>query len=234
MRLDQPVIVSYASSGAPVTTHRPANTFADFVVSGSSHAAFTAAMAVVENPDCAHNPLFLYGRTGSGKSHLLHAIASAMRARQRDVQHESAETFVARLIDAIRADELGVCRRSLSTVDALLLDDLPDVLDKPRTREGIFSTLEELLTQGVQVVVASENPPAEVIEQGSRPLFARALIAEISYPDEPARFEIARRVAELRSVPMNDDALRLLANRLTGNPREIQSSIARIAAESLQ
>jgi chromosomal replication initiator protein len=217
-----------------VTTPHPANTIADFVVSDSSHAALTAAMDVVENQDRAHNPLFLCGRTGSGKSHLLHAIAQAMLVRQAKVLHESAETFVARLIDAIRADGVVAFRRSLATVDALLLDDLPDALTKPHIREEILRTLAELSTHGVQVVAASELPPVEITEQGSHTLFARALIAEIGYPDGAARFEIARRVAESRGVALDDDTLRALANRATGNPREIQSSIARIAAESLQ
>jgi chromosomal replication initiator protein len=216
-------------------THQNANTFADFVVSKSSHVAFSAAMDVAENPDCSHNPLFLYGPTGSGKSHLLHAIAHAMRTRQRNVLHVAAETFVARFIDAIRSDEVGAFRHSIAAVDALLLDDLPHALDKQHTREGIFRELEELLTHGVQVVIASEMPPAEIkiMEQRSRPLFERALVAEIGYPDGPARVEIARRAAKMRGVVLSDDALRFLANRLTGNPREIQSSIVRIAAESV-
>jgi chromosomal replication initiator protein len=216
-------------------THQHANTFADFVVSESSLVAFTAAMEVAESPDCAHNPLFLYGPTGYGKSHLLHAIAHAMRARQRNVLHVAAETFIAQFIAAIRSDEVGAFRRSIAAVDALLLDDLPHALDKQRTREGLFRELEELLTHGVQVVTASEMPPAaiEIIEQRSRPLFERALVVEIGYPDEPARVEIARRAAEMRGVVLSDDALRFVANRLAGNPREIQSSIARIAAESV-
>lgn len=215
-------------------THQLANTFAGFVVSESSHVAFTAAMEVVENPDCAHNPLFLYGRTGAGKSHLLHAIAHAMRARQRNVLHVAAETFVVRLIEGIRSDEVRAFRGSVAAVDVLLLDDLPHTLDKQHTREGIFRELEELLTHGVQIVAASEMPPTDtkIIEQRSRPLFERALVAEIGYPDGPARVEIARRAAEVRGVALSDDALRVLANRLTGNPRQIQSAIARIAAES--
>lgn len=151
-----------------MTTHHPANTFADFVVSESSHVAFTAAMDVAESPACAYNPLFLYGRTGCGKSHLLHAIAHAMRARQRNVLHVAAEAFVVRLIAAIRSDEVSAFRHSIAAVDALLLDDLSDAFDKPHTREGIFRTLEELSTHGVQVVAASEMRPAEIIEQSSR------------------------------------------------------------------
>jgi len=96
-----------------------------------------------------------------------------------------------------------------------------------------FAELEELLTHGVQIVIASEMPPAEIeiIERRSRPLFERAFIAEIGYPDGAARVEIARRAAEMRGVALSDDALCVLAKRLTGNPRQIQSSIARIAAE---
>jgi chromosomal replication initiator protein len=182
--------------GHLVTTHQPADQFADFVLTANSRVAYTAAVDVAENP--------------------------------------GAETFVTRLIDAIRLDEVGAFHRSMAAGDALLLDDLPDTFDKQHTREGIFGTLEELLTHGVQVVTASEMPPAEIkiIERRSRPLFERALIAEIGYPDGPARFEIARRSAVMRGVALSDDALRFLANGLTGNPREIQSSIARIAAES--
>lgn len=213
-----------------------AYTFDTFIVSESSHEAFAAAVAVAEKPGSAHNPLFLYGRTGSGKSHLLHAIAHANRSHRRhaNVLYLAAEAFIARLLHAIRVDEVGAFRRSITTVDVLLLDDLPRTLDRGHTQEGIFLILEESLMNGVQVVVASEMPPTDmrIVEQRSRPLFERALIVEVGYPDQVARFEIARRAAEMRGVALSDDALRYLAERLTGSPREIQSVIARIAAES--
>lgn len=228
-----------------MTTHPPAlssgganaaYTFDAFVVSDRSRAAFAAAVAVAENPGHAHNPLFLCGRTGSGKSHLLHAIAHKIRAHRpgANILHLAAETFIARVIDAIRSDEMRALRESIASVDALLLDDLQLRSDREHTLREIFLRFEELLTYGVQVVSASPAPPFEMrlIEQRSRPLFERALVAEVGYPDGVARVEIARRAAEMRGIALCDEVLGYLGARLSGSPRKLQSVIARIAAES--
>lgn len=222
---------AFSSEGAAA-----AYTFDAFVVSDSSRIAFDAAVAVAENPGRAHNPLFLYGRTGSGKSHLLHAIAHKMRAHRprANILHLAAETFIARVIDAIRSDEMRAFRESIASVDALFLDDLQLGSDREHTLREIFLRFEELVTHGVQVVAASAAPPVEMrfIEQRSRPLFERALIVEVGYPDRDARVEIARRVARMRGIALSDEVLGYLAARLNGSARKLESVIARIAAES--
>lgn len=213
-----------------------AYTFDAFVVSDRSRVAFDAAVAVAENPGHAHNPLFLYGGTGSGKSHLLHAIAHEMRAHRprANILYLAAETFIARVIDAIRSDEMCAFRESIASVEALFLDDLQLGSDREHTLREIFLRFEDLLTHGAQVVAASAAPPFEMrlIEQRSRPLFEQALVAEVGYPDGVARVEIARRAAEMRGIVLPADVFQYLAGRLNGSPRKLESVIARIAVES--
>ncbi len=145
--------------------------------------------------------------------------------------HLAAEAFITRLVGAIRTDEVRAFRRSIATLEVLLLDDLPCAPGRESTLEEIFRGLEESSANGVQVVVTCEVPPSTLVAR-SRPFLERALVVEVGYPDPLARVEIARRTAEMRHVALSDDVLRYVAENLTGSPREIQSVIARIAAES--
>lgn len=207
-----------------------AYTFDTFVVSGSSRMAFDAAVAVAEAPGRTHNPLLVHGRTGSGKSHLLHAIAHVMRLRHPPAKIVClpADAFVARIIGAIRADTTSAFRQSLLSLDALLLDDLTFPAGKERTEEEVLRRLDEASTAGVQIVVTTDAPST-----ASRPPFQRGTIVEVCYPDQPARVEIARRAAAARGLLLRDDALRSLASEFTESPRHLQSAIARIAAETV-
>ncbi|HEX2120708.1 MAG TPA: DnaA/Hda family protein [Thermoanaerobaculia bacterium] len=208
-------------------------TFDSFVAGETSRLAFSHAVAVAKQPGGAHNPLFLYGPTGCGKSHLLHAIAHARRAAALgdNMLLLSADTFAAQLIGAIRADRMPAFRQSIAAVDMLLLDDAPLGQDRPHTLEEIFFNVNQVVSGGAQVVVTFGMRPSD-LGQHSRASLERATIAEIGYPDETTRLELVRREAERRGMMVPVDARHYLARRLTGSPRRIQSVMARIAAES--
>jgi len=162
----------------------PASTpysFGTFIADSGSHEALAASRAVAENPRFEHNPVLLYGPTGSGKTHLLHAIADVMR-RNRKVLHVTSEVFVRRLIDSIKSDELATFRRSLRDVDALLLDDL-EVVQTPRrrTRAEVIRLLAEVADSGVQLVVASRlrREFAARVEKRLRQRFPKALVVAV-------------------------------------------------------
>jgi chromosomal replication initiator protein len=198
-----------------------AYTFDSFVVSESSRLALAAVVAVAEQDEGAGDPLLIYGPIGSGKSHLLHAIAQRLRSRRPDTRilHLSAHAFASRFIDAIRLDELPLFRQSLAALNALLIDDL---YVRPHTLKEIVRTAEELSRQGVRVVAASDVAPPQW--PGST--------AKLGWPDEAARLEIARRIAAAHVIQIDEAALRPLARRTPGSPRKLQSAIARLAAES--
>lgn len=166
-------------------------TFDTFIVTETSRVPFAAALAVAENPAGAHNPLFLHGPTGSGKSHLLQAIEHTMRSRRPNAKivRLSADVLIARLVDAIRFDDMTAFRQSLA-VDALLIDDLPLDDDKPHTREEIFRSLEHALTQRAQIVVASSHS----VRTSSRVLFERARIVGMGSPDQAVKIQIAQSI----------------------------------------
>jgi chromosomal replication initiator protein len=139
----------------------PSYAFDAFAVNDASRAAFNAAAAVAENPGSAHNPLALFGPTRSGKTHLLHAIEQALRARRPDtrVLRAPAQQVIDQIIEAIRHDEMQRFRTSIATLDALLLDDVWIGADKPRTLEELLRHFESVLMNNGQIVVTSHVAP---------------------------------------------------------------------------
>ncbi|HEX6642061.1 MAG TPA: DnaA/Hda family protein [Thermoanaerobaculia bacterium] len=196
------------------------STFETFIVSTSSEAAFSAAVAVAQNPGTVHNPLLLYGQTGAGKTHLLYAIAHALHT-----QPIPTRTLIANLQDAIRSHTVHALEESLATNEALILDDFPFAPDHQHTREALFAMLQKLSRKRVQIVIACKELPSDVPEH--------AVVVEVGYPTGDARLEILRRQAAMRGLALSDDVLQSLADRCSGNPRELQAMITRIAAESL-
>ncbi|HYI10372.1 MAG TPA: DnaA/Hda family protein [Thermoanaerobaculia bacterium] len=164
----------------PSAAEHPSYTFDTFVVTEGSREAFSLAVAVAENPGMTHNPLILHGRTGGGKTHLLHSIAHAIRSRRpgANILRISAETFAAQLVAAIRTKGWPAFERELEAVDVLLLDHLRLAPDRKSTQEEIFRTMEGLLSRGAQVVAVLEVLPTDrlIVE---RPLFRSAVFAEV-------------------------------------------------------
>jgi len=136
----------------------PRYTFDSFVVNDASREAFDAAMAVAHNPPAAHNPLVLFGPTGSGKTHLLYAIEEGLRIAEMKVMRSPAADFVARMIDAIRRDEMSAFRQSLDAIDAMLLDDVW-LGDKELTMRELLMSLDGPLMRGAQIVLTTHVLP---------------------------------------------------------------------------
>ena len=195
------------------------HTFETFVVSKRSRAAWKAALAVVDDPAHAPNPLFLVGPVGSGKSHLLIAIEEALRARRPEakVVRTATATLIDRIIHAIRVDTPFA-----EDADVLLLDDLGlAVAGKENTEKEIHRQIDKAVLRGAQVVVASDKAPL------------RGAVVQIGYPDQNARIEIVRSLAESRGLALPPERLRALAGRSLVSPRVLQNAIARLAADAL-
>ena len=196
-------------------------TFESFVVSAGSADAFSAAVAVAQGRADAPARLFLVGPTGAGKSHLLGAIEREMLRRrpEANVLRDTSHAISRRLTSALRNDSAWAIERSFAALDALLIDDFRE---PPATTEWFMGRIEKL--SGVAVVVATDVLPPQ--------LPAGAVVVRLGYPDERARVEIARREAARRRLMISEATLRQMAFRCSGNPRELQSAIARLAAEA--
>ena len=196
-------------------------TFRTFVGDRRTHDALAAAIAVAETR--GHNPLILVGGIGSGKTHLLHEIANALQEQRRRVRHLDAWTFVRQCIDEFRFDMYG------TAFDALLLDDLHVLADKPNSQIEVVRQIEKLVARGGQAIVTSDAR-TEFVESLVRHV-PSSFVAEIPYPDRAAREEIVRRTAAARGVAIPERKATEIAETASV-PREIHSRIARFQAES--
>ena len=210
----------------------PAYTFATFVVGASNEFAFTASRAVAERPGEAYNPLFIYGGVGLGKTHLLQAIAHALKDRGRRVVYLSAEAFFNAFIQALRTYEMDAFRRRFREVDALLVDDVHFLIGKERLQEEFFHTFNTLYAYNRQIVFTADRPPAALaaLEERLRSRFEWGLIADIQPPDYETRLAIVRFKAESRGMRIPDDVLEYVARHIEGNIRTLEGALNRLWA----
>jgi chromosomal replication initiator protein len=210
-----------------------AYSFETFVAGDSNRSVAQLCIEACRNPGEAHNPLLLYGRTGSGKTHLLHAIAHELRHANAKsmVLRMSADTLVRSLIRAIRDDTLAAFRQELLAVDALLLDDIHSLSETPRTLTEVCHHLTDLVSARRQVVVTSITPAEFESLAGRVSQDVQPVLAEIRYPDSTGRLLIARRAAAALGVTLSDRTLRAVAEAVIGSAPEVRGVIARVAAE---
>ena len=212
----------------------PRYTFDTFVVGSSNQFAQAACQAVAELPSKAHNPLFIYGGVGLGKTHLLHAVGhqSAKLFPGMTVVYLSSERFTNELINAIRYDRTGEFRARYRTIDLLLIDDIQFISGKERTQEEFFHTFNDLYESRKQIIVSSDSSPKEIpeIEERLRSRFEWGLIADIQPPDFETRVAILKKKAALERVRLADDVGYLIASRVKSNIRELEGSLTRMIA----
>lgn len=220
-----------------IGTAGPGYRFDNFVVSEGSKDAFLTARSVGDVTTGAHNPLFLVGPVGSGKSHLLGAIVNAISSRrpQSKILCTSGSALTDSLVSSIRTGRTAELSSFFAEFDYLILDDLEARPDQPRTLEALLHTIAAAVERKVQVVVAStasEARLARFLEQQIRARFPQVQISRLRHPNRNARVEIARRISSLRGLRLSSAALRRIARQSSGDPRELHGIINRIAAES--
>lgn len=212
----------------------PRNTFQNFVIGSGNQLAHAASIAVANAPGRAYNPLFVYGETGLGKTHLMHAVAHQMLINNPDarIAYVSTEKFTNEFIHAIRENKLAKFRKYYRTVDALLVDDIHFLSGKESTQEEFFHTFNDLFESGRQIFLASDRPANEIERLENRLIsrFQWGLVTDIQAPDFETRVAILRKKAATAKLSMSDEIMEFLAERVSRNVRRMEGALTRIAS----
>ncbi len=222
------------AGGAPQrgTPLNPRYTFAAFVPGPSNQFARAAAQSVAENPGRAYNPLFLYGGSGLGKTHLLHAIGNEILSKspRAHVRYVPTENFVNELINSIRLQRMAQFRDAYRSIHVLLLDDIHILAGKERTQEEFFHTFNALHEAGHQIVLTSDTSPATIqgLEERLRTRFVWGLVADIQPPDLETKCAIIREKAHSEGFDLPDDVVLFVARRVRENVRELEGYLNRV------
>lgn len=207
-------------------------TFSSFVSGPSNQFARAAAQSVADNPGRAYNPLFVYGGSGLGKTHLLHAIGNAVLATHPGsrVLYLPTEHFVNDLINSIRLQRMSQFRATYRSVQVLLLDDVHMIAGKERTQEEFFHTFNTLHEAGQQIVLTSDTAPTNIqgLEERLRSRFVWGLVADIQPPDLETKCAILREKAHAEGLDLPDEVVLFIARRVRENVRELEGLLNRI------
>ena len=210
----------------------PGFTFERFVIGSSNQFAAAAAEAVADRPGQAYNPLYLYGGSGLGKTHLLHSIANRLSDSKLKVVYLTTEQFVNDLINCIRRKQMDAFRQTFRGVDLLLLDDIQFIAGKERTQEEFFHTFNTLQSTGRQVVFTSDARPSDIpgLEERLRSRFLQGLLADIQPPDLETRCAILREKARAVGRELPEDVVLFISRRVQSNVRELEGCLNRTIA----
>ncbi len=216
------------------TRLNPKYTFDTFVAGASNRFAHAAASAVAEAPAKAYNPLFIYGNSGLGKTHLLHAIGHYVRQMYPTfrVRYVNSEEFTNEFINSIRYDRAGAFQSVYRDVDVLLIDDIQFLAGKVQTQEEFFHTFNALHNNSKQVVITSDLPPKQLtdFEGRLRSRFEWGLITDVQAPDLETRIAILRKKTIQEGMSAPDEVLEFIATRITSNIRELEGALIRVTA----
>ncbi len=211
-------------------------TFENFIVGSSNKFAHAACLAVADRPAQAYNPLFIYGPSGLGKTHLLYAITNELKKKIGNVRviYIKGEDFTNQMIDSLSRQAMNEFRDKYRSCDVLLIDDIQFIAGKTSTQEEFFHTFNALHEAGKQIIMTSDRPPREIktLEDRLKTRFEWGLIADIQPPDMELRTAIIKKKADQVSVSIPDDVLTFLAENLRSNIRQIEGAIKKLGAKS--
>ena len=210
-------------------------TFEHFIVGSSNKFAHAAAISVANHPAENYNPLFIYGQSGLGKTHLLHAIGNVIRGTHPDFRiiYVKGEDFTNELVTAIQEGDVAAFRNKYRMTDLLLIDDIQFIAGKERTQEEFFHTFNALYEAGRQIVLTSDRPPKEMntLEDRMKTRFEWGLLADIQPPDFETRVAIINAKAEKLGFALPKDVICCIAENLQSNVRQLEGTVKKIKAK---
>ena len=209
-------------------------TFDNFVVGSSNKFAHAAAQAVANNPARFYNPLFIYGGSGLGKTHLLYAICNRIKQMnpQSRILYTKGETLTNELVEAIKNGTTAQFRAKYREADVLLVDDIQFIAGRMSTQEEFFHTFEALHQANKQIVLTSDRPPKEIttLEERLRGRFEMGLLADVQPPDIDTRIAIVKSKSQQLGIPMTDEVAQYIAEQLKNNVRQLDGAVTRMRA----
>lgn len=214
----------------------PKHNFGNFVEGKSNQLARAAARQVANNPGGAYNPLFLYGGTGLGKTHLLHAVGNGIMVRKANAKiiYMHSERFVQDMVKALQNNAIEEFKRYYRSVDALLIDDIQFFANKERSQEEFFHTFNALLEGNQQIILTSDRYPKEIngVEDRLKSRFGWGLTVAIEPPELETRVAILMKKADENDVPLPGEVAFFIAKRLRSNVRELEGALNRVIANA--
>jgi chromosomal replication initiator protein len=209
-------------------------TFETFVVGSHNKLAYAAAQAVTQKLGRLYNPLFIYGPSGLGKTHLLHAIGNHIRTHHKSVQllYQTADRFVNEFINAIRFDKVHQFKLKYHGIDVLLIDDVQFISNKDQTQEAFFHIFNALHESGKQIVFSSDCYPADIsgLAERLRSRLEWGLVADIQLPSLETKIAILKQKSEAQNLILSDEVAEFIAARVTSNIRELEGAYIRVVA----
>lgn len=214
----------------------PKYSFNNFVIGSANRFAHAAALAVAESPAHAYNPLFIYGRVGLGKTHLLQAVAYYQLNKNPDFNlvYTSSERFTNQFIIAIKNNTLTKFRQKYRHVDILLIDDIHFIANKESTQEEFFHTFNTLYDSYKQIILSSDRSPKEIpgLEERLISRFSWGLVVDVQPPDLETRIAILKKRLEKENIDISNEILLFIAQRIKNNIRELEGALVRVIARS--
>ncbi len=214
------------------TNLNPRYTFENFVVGSFNELAHAAALAVSENPGFTYNPLFIYGGTGLGKTHLIQAIGNkiAEAPKKKKVRYISSEKFVSSIVSAIRSNTIESFKANLSSIDVLVIDDVQFLAGKNKTQEEFFHAFNALYEKNKQIILSSDRPPNAIpeLEDRLRSRFEGGMIADVSLPDYETRLVILKNKLQEKNLEFPEEVLDYIAANVKKNIRELEGALNKL------
>lgn len=220
----------------PLTNLNPRYTFNNFIVGSFNELAHAAARSVIKNPGITYNPLFIYGDVGLGKTHLIQAIGNEVLNLNPlyKIRYVPAERYMTEIVEALRNQGMNRLKEKYREVDLLILDDVQFIARTEKMQEEFFHTFNTLYEKNKQIIISSDRPPHAIatLENRLRSRFEGGMIADVGLPDMETRLLILKTKADTKQITIAEDVLRLIAEKIKNNIRELEGALNRIVIAS--
>ena len=220
----------------PETGLNPRYTFNNFIVGSFNELAHAAAQSIVKNPGTSYNPLFVYGGVGLGKTHLIQAVGNELIARNPEVKvrYTPSEKYMIEIVEALRNQSMNALKEKYRSVDLLIMDDIQFIAKTEKMQEEFFHTFNALYERNKQIIISSDKPPAAIATLASRlrSRFEGGMIADVGLPDMETRLTILKKKAETKEIALAEDVLRVVAEQITTNIRELEGALNQLVMAS--